>query len=300
MVVNIQRFSLHDGPGIRTTVFFKGCPLSCQWCHNPEGQAYQAQLLHYPNRCLSCGQCIAHCSAQAITWDSKNISIDRSLCRACGACLLECPANAREIAGKEYSVSELVDIIKRDQILYDDTGGGVTLSGGECLTQPVSVLKALCQRLHRLGIDIVVDTCGYTTKENLSALMPYVSTFLYDVKLIDDDKHRRFVGVSNQVILDNLKFLSQEGATINLRLPMIEGVNAEREHMERLSAWLLDNKIRIQSINLLPYHETGSSKYDYLGRVYLGESMTRPSQEKLNQLKDLLESKGFTQTKIGG
>lgn len=222
VVFNIQKFSIHDGPGIRTTVFFKGCPLKCRWCHNPEGINYKIESIK--------------------TKDGKS-----------------------EIVGKQYSVDDLVKELEKDQIFYEQSSGGVTLSGGEVMTQNMDFITELIQKLKGKGISVVIDTSGVAPFKNFEQILPYVDRFLYDIKFINSQLHREYTGVPNELVLDNLKKISDAGATISLRLIQVDGLNNSEKAIDQTIQWLKENNINIDEVNLLPYHEFGSDKYGRLG-----------------------------------
>lgn len=301
LIVNVQKFSVHDGNGIRTSIFFKGCMLSCWWCHNPETQASHREMMFDASKCTGCGFCMKACSHDAIrisTTTGKAVT-DPAKCVTCGACVDYCPHEAREVVGRTYTIDELVDIALEDQQFYDRTGGGVTLSGGECMLQNSEYMEELCRRLHFEGINIAIDTCGFAPLDNYRRLVPYVDTWLYDVKTLDDEKHRKYIGQSNKVILRNLEFLAQNGAHINIRIPTVAGVNDDDESMTAIIDYLKE-KVGITPVNLLPYHSIGSSKYTRLGRPYLAEEMEPPSEERMEQLKGMFLASGYTDVNIGG
>lgn len=300
LVLNIQRFSLHDGEGIRTTIFLKGCGLYCKWCHNPESQSYKVQLMRYEERCTKCGACIKACSNNAVENVDGVIILDRDKCQACGICTDYCAYNSLEIAGKYYTCDELVNIVKRDNNLYEESGGGVTLSGGEVMSQPIEFLLELCKKLKKIGINISIDTCGFAPTESYRKIVPYVDTFLYDIKTLNKDKHIEFIGDGLDTILNNLKEIDKLSSNINIRIPIIGNVNDDLLEMCKIADWLLENKIKVQSINLLPYHNTGSTKYERLGLSYDDESMTVPDQSKMQEVRDLFKEKGFKNIKVGG
>ena len=299
-IVNIQKYSVHDGDGIRTTVFFKGCLLNCWWCHNPESQKYTPELMFTKEKCTGCGYCEKACTHDAITVESDGIAhTDPSKCVLCADCLDYCVQNNREIVGKTYSIKELMKIINKDAHFYEESGGGVTLSGGEVMTQDMEYLEELCKALKEKDYNIAIDTCGYAPKENYERLLPYVDTFLYDIKTLDDEVHQKYMGKSNDLILRNLEFLADNNANINIRIPVVEPVNSDEETMMDIIKYLKE-RIGIVKVNLLPYHNTGSSKYEKLGREYPAKDLKVPSKEHMEKLKVLFEEHGFKQVKIGG
>ena len=300
-IINIQKFSVHDGDGIRTTVFFKGCSLNCWWCHNPESQRFSAELLYNPERCVSCQRCIEICPQHGIQLGENGLmTTNRSKCTACGTCTDYCLQNAREICGSTYTVKELVKELEKDCLFYEQSGGGITLSGGEVMLQDIEYLTALTRQLHRKGYNIAIDTCGFAPWENYEKLLPYVDTFLYDLKLMNPERHKKFMGRDNALILENLIKLNKANANINIRLPLIEPVNAFDEDMKAVIDFLKENNIRVVKTNLLPYHNTGSHKYEKLGEDYKGIEFKRPTDERLHEIMEMFIKEGFTNIKIGG
>ena len=294
LLLSVQKFSVHDGPGIRTTIFFKGCPLRCGWCHNPESQNFSAELLYDREKCSGCLACISSCPVQAIRPGGNAALTDRKLCVACGKCAEVCLSSARALAGAPWSEAKLLDEIFQDQVFYEQSGGGVTFSGGEALCR-IDVLEALAAACKLRGLHVAVDTCGHVPTENVRRILPYTDLFLYDLKHLDPEAHRRHTGQDNRLILDNLRLLSDAGAAILLRLPLIEGVNADPRHIESLLD--LVATLRIRQIHLLPYHNTGSSKYAKLGRA--SSEYAAPSPEKLAAIREQFAAAGLP-TVIGG
>ncbi len=301
LVFNIQKFSTHDGDGVRTTIFFKGCPVRCRWCHNPESQHFQKELIYYHSKCKNCGSCIRHCptGANSISPEGKLV-LDREKCIACGYCEDWCVYQAREIAGKEYTVDELVKEAKKDQIFYDQSGGGVTLSGGEVMAQDMDFVESLCKKLKREGIHINIDTCGHVPYEHFQRILPYADIFLYDIKLMDPEAHKEWIGVDNRLILENLVRLSRDGAKIYIRIPTIGKVNANEEFMNEVISFLKEHRIVPAQIALLPYHSIGSGKYVNLDRAYDEESMTVPDRKTMALFQNMFIQNGYQNTIIGG
>ncbi len=290
---NIQRFSTHDGPGIRTTVFFKGCPLRCLWCHNPESQRFGPEVMHNPERCVVCGRCVSGCPAQAIRIENGTLYTDPEKCTGCGLCADECLNCAREVAGREYTADQVMDAVGRDKTFYGESGGGVTFSGGECMTA-AGELTGLLRRCKERGIHTAVDTCGFCGTEDLARTLPYTDLYLYDIKCIDPALHRELTGADNGVILKNLRFLNENGACIWLRLPLVEGANASEAEIAALLE--LAGEIRPQRVSLLPYHNTGSFKYQRLNRDV--PEFAAPTAERLEEIKTRFQALGLD-VKIG-
>ena len=297
LIFDVRKFSVHDGPGIRTTVFFKGCPLSCWWCHNPESQGRQPEIMLWDSRCIGCEACLAACPEAAIARSGQVVSTDQRLCTSCGTCIPYCPTDAREWIGREASVAEVMAEIERDVSFYDESGGGVTFSGGEPLMQPAFLL-ALLQACRQQEIHTALDTSGFAAWETLERVRPYVDLFLYDVKLIDEERHRQATGVSNTRILNNLRALSEHGHRIILRVPLVPGVNADEVNMLAL-ADLAASLPGVERVDLLPYHHAAAGKYERLQKPYSFPDTLTPSDETVNALADRLRERGLF-VKIGG
>lgn len=300
-IFNIQKFSTHDGDGIRTTFFFKGCPLRCKWCHNPESQNFRTELIFSKDKCRGCGVCVRRCPNGANTMLSGGvIRLDRTKCAVCGICADWCPNEARDMAGKEYEIDELVRIAMQDRMFYEQSGGGITLSGGEVMASDMDYVEEFCRRIYRERISIYIDTCGYAPFEKYKRLLPYADTFLYDIKALDPREHKKWTGVDNRLILENLIRLSGEGARIYLRMPVIEGVNAAQSYILEVIGFLRKNAIQPARIDLLAYHSYGRSKYLNLDRIYEEESFAVPDKEKLALFQKLFQEHGFQNITIGG
>lgn len=300
LITSIQKYSIHDGDGIRTTVFFKGCGLRCVWCHNPETQSYKKQPLYDKERCVGCRSCEMACPHKAIHAENGKVVTDLTLCDACGTCTEYCNLNLREIAGREYTVDELVKELKKDEMFYEESGGGVTLSGGEVMTADMDFVEELCKRLSHQGITITIDTCGYAPYENFERLLPYIDTFLYDIKTMNNELHKKYMGAGNEKILANLEKLNEAGARIYIRIPTIKEVNGTEEDMKAIIDYLLRKNIWAACVNLLPYHNTGSGKYTRLGTEYEGEYLHAPDKEEMEHFAGLFKEAGFHNVKIGG
>lgn len=296
-ISNLQRCSVHDGPGIRTTVFLKGCPLACTWCHNPETIDSKPQMMISADRCVDCGACRPVCPVATNGAAPAGIWWDRSSCRACGACVEACPSGARELAGTTYGVEELVDVLERDRPFFDESGGGVTFSGGEPMAQPEFLIAALRECRSR-GLHTVVDTCGFAPCDTVEKISEIADLVLYDLKHIDGSVHRKYTGVDNRVILDNLDRLSRSEVGVWIRIPLIPGFNDDLDKV-RATGEFLASLPRRHRVFLLPYHPTAIGKTDRLDSAGTFTAFEKPSAEKLESVKDRLENCGLEVT-IGG
>jgi pyruvate formate lyase activating enzyme len=297
IVFDIQKFSLHDGPGIRTTVFFKGCPLNCWWCHNPESQAVRPEIMFHAKRCIRCGACEAVCTQGAISRNGDLVSTDEEKCTLCGACVESCYAEAREAVGQEVTVSQVMDEIERDVVFYDESGGGATFSGGEPLLQP-DFLLALLQACKEREIHTALDTCGFASWETLDRIRGLVDLFLYDLKLMDSTRHRKFTGVPNDLILKNLQMLSAQGHNVILRLPIIPGLNDDEENIRQTGEFATAS-LGLNRVDILPYHHTATDKYKRLKRDYELSQIRPPSNARMAEIAQILGGFGL-EVKIGG
>lgn len=297
MVFDIQKFSIHDGPGIRTVVFFKGCPLNCQWCANPESNNSNAELLYYPDKCIGCEKCIDSCPNGAITVVDGKIAFNPSLCKNCLKCAEKCYAAARRITGKNMSLEEVLSEIKKDIVFYESSGGGVTFSGGEPFLWP-EFIRELSINVKALGANTAIETCGYFPIENYKKVKDVIDFILFDIKIINDEKHIKYCGSSNRQIFSNFKTITQN-ADVFVRIPIIPGINDTPDELKALMEFLKPYKNKIVEIHLLPYHNLGISKYDALCRPYLLQDLPIPSNEHMRDIKSRFVHKGF-QTKIGG
>lgn len=297
LVFNIQRFSVHDGPGIRTTVFLKGCPLRCKWCHNPESLSTDPELMLRNDRCIRCGDCATLCKNNAIERVDGGFATQREVCIDCGECIEVCDADARALIGKEMTTEEVIAEIEKDVVFYDQSGGGASFSGGEPLLQH-EFLISLLERCKRKNIHTVVDTAGLTTSTILDAVSAHVDLFLFDLKTTDDAMHRKFTGVSNIQILSNLRRLADQQKKVIVRIPLIPGVNDARNDIKRAGEFVggLGN---VSEIHLLPYHPAGTEKYVRLGKEYEMGTIVPPSADDLSSyMKELRQY--VSSVSIGG
>ena len=260
LIFDIKRFAVHDGDGIRTTVFFKGCPLKCVWCHNPEGISFEKSLAFYENKCQGCGICVDACSSGARKIVDGKLVLDRDACVFCGACVDVCVGGANVLYGRSMSVDEIFDEVMRDKAFYDNSGGGVTLSGGECLCHSDFCMKLL-KKLKENGVNTAVDTCGFVDRSAIDKVMPYTDTFLYDIKAIDEDVHVRCTGRSNALILENLRYIDSMGKSIEIRIPFVPGYNSDQ--IEKIRDFVKELK-NVKKVKVLPYHNFAASKYKAL------------------------------------
>ncbi|HON06488.1 MAG TPA: glycyl-radical enzyme activating protein [Verrucomicrobiota bacterium] len=294
LIFNIQKFSINDGPGIRTTVFLKGCPLNCLWCHNPEGISSEKQFIVIENRCISCGKCIEVCPDNL--GDSSKFHQSYNKCKVCGECVKFCPTEARQIVGTEIEDEQLTREILKDRIFFDDDGG-VTFSGGEPLKQ-FDFLISVLEKLRRNGIHTAIDTCGYAHPDIVRSAAKVADLFLFDLKFISSQKHKLYTGTPNDVILENLLLLNAIHKNIWLRIPVIEGINTDESEIERIARFI-DPLNSIKQINLLPYHKIGINKAMRIKDDKRANEYVSPSYETLDRIKQILKTSGKV-VNIGG
>ncbi len=297
VVFDIMRFATHDGPGIRTTVFLKGCPLACAWCHNPESQSIQPELMLRPNLCIQCGACIEACPQGAIYTEDGQIKTDSERCILCTACSEACYAEAREVVGREMTIDEVMAEVVKDIPIYDESGGGVTFSGGEALMQR-DFLTGLLAECRRRGIHTALDTSGYAPWAALESVRGLVDLFLYDLKAVDDQLHLRATGVSNARVLANVRRLSELGHAIILRMPLVPGLNDSPADI-RAAAQLAASLTGVQRVDVLPYHRAGAEKYRRLQRPYGLAELQPPNTEQVEQAAAILREIGIP-IQVGG
>lgn len=293
----IKRYALHDGPDLRVTVFLKGCPLACRWCHNPEGMRPDTQILSLPDRCVGCGECLTACPSGALLAGQGTVDRGPELCTACGTCAEVCPAMAHEALGRRWTVAEVMAEVEKELPFFADSQGGVTFSGGEPLAQP-DFLEGLLLACGRLGIHRAVDTSGFATPETALRIARHTDLFLFDLKHMDPAEHRRATGVDNAPILANLRLLAKTGARIQLRLPLIPGFNDGGENI-RQTGLLATSLSGVDGIDVLPYHATAKGKYAKLGLPYPGADIPAADPQRTERAAEILRNCGL-RVRIGG
>jgi pyruvate formate lyase activating enzyme len=287
-VTEIQRFCMHDGPGVRTTVFLKGCPLRCAWCHNPETQKFKSELLFYPKKCIGCAACTATCPVGAHSLAEWH-TIDREKCILCGKCVDNCPTGALEKCGREYTVEEILSVVEKDRSFYGEKGG-ITVSGGEPFARGEAVI-ALLQACKARGLSTAMETSGYADPAVILAALPYVDLFLWDIKDTDGERHKRYTGVSNEKILQNLSLVNDMNARIRLRCILVNGVNTDARHYSAIAD--IANKINnLDGVEWIPYHAYGGTKAVFLGLEDNGRKEWIPKSEEIERAKAMLKKLG--------
>lgn len=289
MLMDIKRFAVHDGPGIRTTLFLKGCSLRCLWCHNPEGIRAEKQLAYYSHKCIGCGECVKVCSAGAHRISEIGHLFTRDSCICCGSCAAVCLGNALTLFGREIHVDEAYRLVTEDAIFYRETGG-VTVSGGEPLLH-FAFVKALFTKLKASGIHTAVDTCGNVPWKNFAEVLPLTDLFLYDIKHIDPEAHKMLTGADNRQILENLQKLSDAGANIEIRMPLVPQVNDDEETLHHIGIFL--QNLNITRMTVLPYHSMARSKYTALGMPDTMPDVPSPTDEALQKAVEILRHFGI-------
>lgn len=296
IVLQLQRCSVDDGPGIRTTVFLKGCPLRCLWCHNPESQCFQPQVMLSESGCLGCGRCVACCPQQCHSFDDSPMHrIDRTRCTGCGICAQQCQGTALTMAGQEMSAAQVMETVMQDKDYYRESGGGMTLSGGEPLCQPHFSLELL-MLAKKAGIHTAVETCGHLSEQVFRTVAPYTDLFLFDYKATGDDAHIRLTGVSNQLILHNLSLLQELGSAVILRCPIIPGLNDTPEHFAGI-AGIAKRFPELLAVELLAYHRMGVAKAAKIGEQQA--AFTPPAAGEVEGWLRQLESLGVCHVRQG-
>ncbi|SHI21684.1 pyruvate formate lyase activating enzyme [Sporobacter termitidis DSM 10068] len=291
IVFNIQRYSIDDGPGVRTTVFLKGCPLSCLWCSNPESQRGLPEITYRYTSCKRCGTCVQVCPAGAVTLDGGGVHIDRDACTLCEECVHHCVPEALKVSGKKMTVDEVFKVVKRDADYYEASGGGVTASGGEILAQ-ADFVAALFRRCREAGYHTNADTCGFGDPAALCKILEYSDLVFFDLKHLDPAKHREYCGQSNELILDNLARVVKKGVPMVIRVPLIPGYNNSEDNLRAL-AETVKAAAGDAPVNLLPYHRYGANKYRMVDMTYRLEDVPELTQEELNKAKAIIDSYGL-------
>ena len=298
LVFDIKRYSINDGPGIRVTIFLKGCPLSCRWCHNPESISPEIQKLFTAAKCIGCGECCRVCPEQACHMTPGGIVTDTRRCTLCGKCAEACPTLATEMSGRFYSVNDLLGVIEKERPFFDQSGGGVTFSGGEPLLHPDFLVAALdaCGSRH---IHRAVDTSGFAKTETLLRVAAHTDLFLYDLKMMDAAKHKRYTGVDNRLILENLAVLAKSGAAIQIRVPLIGGINDDDADMAQAAAFIVGLHGEKKLVSLLPYHNVARGKDLKLGQERDLGGFGEPGPATLNRVTRIFAEHGLTAS-VGG
>lgn len=280
------------------TVFLKGCPLSCVWCHNPESQSAEVQLMYTLNKCIECGLCVDVCAQSACTLTANGLVTNSELCLLCGACIDACPATARELSGKNLAVDEIIAVIEKERVFFEQSGGGVTFSGGEPLIH-ADFLIQLLDACGKKGLHRAVDTAGLADSEIVLEIAKRTDLFLYDLKMMDSDKHQKYTGVRNERILENLQLLAKVGANIIIRIPLIKNINDDNENIIQTAVFIASLEGNKKSINLLPYHNIAAGKYKKMGTIYDTKEMSAPSAERLQEIITIFKDHGLAAA-IGG
>ena len=295
-VFNIQKFSIHDGPGIRTIVFFKGCPLSCKWCSNPESQEFSFSILFDKSKCTSCGKCIDVCQHGAISLQNKGL-IDREKCINCAACADVCPSKALTKSGDMLSVKAILDEVCKDATHFRRSGGGLTLSGGEPLSQP-DFAEALLIEAKARGLNTAMETTGVAPVEVLKRVIPHLDNVLLDIKSFYSEPHKEYIGIDSREVLKNALVIARLAKSISIRIPVIPGFNADEKSIKAIASFATHLQ-NLSKVHLLPYHNYGQNKYALMNKHYQLEQITPPSQADMEKLKNIVESFNLT-CQIGG
>lgn len=298
LIFDIKRYAINDGPGIRVTVFFKGCKLNCEWCHNPESISREKEKMYSADKCIGSQACIEHCPNEALTLTPEGIVTDTDLCALCGKCAEVCPTKALEMSGIPMTVDEVMTQIKRETLLMDQSEGGVTFSGGEPLLHHKFLIELL-DACGDEGIHRCIDTSGFASKKVFEEIVSRSDHFLYDLKLMDDQKHQKYTGVSNKKILENLKILAQKGKAMNIRVPLIKGVNDDQENIIEMAKFVANLRGKTPVVHILPFHNIAEKKYEKLGAAYDKGTMDEPELERQKEIQEIFRSFDV-EARIGG
>jgi pyruvate formate lyase activating enzyme len=298
IVFDIQRYSIHDGPGIRTVVFLKGCPLKCLWCCNPESQLASPQLGFIQSKCIGCLECVKACPNKAIRFDKKKgFIVDNELCDLCGKCADACYPGARIIIGKKMSVDEVISEVIKDKSFYNRSNGGITLSGGEVLLQ-WGFAKEILKRCKELKIHTAIETSGYGKWEYFNQVLEYTDLVLYDLKHMNSIEHKKLTGVDNRLILENARKVSKQVREMIIRVPLIPGINDSKDNIVNLVKFVSTLE-KVTEIDILPYHKLGVSKYNQIGQTYKLININPPTEQEINEIVEIIQGAGFL-VKVGG
>jgi len=292
-IFDIQRYSIHDGPGIRTTVFLKGCPLRCLWCSNPESQNQHPEIMLDQSLCVRCGTCVEVCPQGAALEQGTGIGLLRERCRGCGKCVAGCPQGARRLVGKQMTVEEIVEEVEKDRLFYKNSGGGITLSGGEPMHQP-DFARALLMRCKEKGLHTVLDTSGYAQLKQWDAVLEYVDLVLFDLKQMNPVQHQEYTGVSTELILKSARKIASQKIPMIIRIPLVPGYNDMRGNIEGCARFA--QEIHVGRIELLPFHKLCVSKYTKLNKEWKLSSLASPSQELLEEVRTIFSTYSLTCT----
>lgn len=298
LIFDIKRYAISDGPGIRIAIYFKGCPLKCAWCHNPESQSPKVQKLYTASKCIGAQDCIEVCPEDALTLTSEGIVTDSEKCTLCGLCAEACPSKAIEMSGKLYGVEQLMQIIERERVHIEQSGGGVTFSGGEPLMFPEFLIEML-NACGEKGLHRTVDTCGYASTKTLLEVARHTDLFLYDLKMMDPVQHKKWTGKDNKLILENLVKLAENGANINIRIPFIKNANTHKEEITVMADFISDLPGKSPVVNLLPYHNIALNKYKKLGKIYNPEEIQEPTEKEIQDAIEIFIKLGI-ELEVGG
>jgi len=293
LIFDIKRYAINDGPGIRTTIFFKGCPLSCDWCHNPESRSSKPEKMYSAAKCIGCQKCVEVCPQDACKFTPEGIVTDKDLCMVCGICAENCPTLATEMSGHLQTVESLMKTIEKETIFFDQSGGGVTFSGGEPLMFP-NFLIMLLDACGEKGIHRTVDTTGFAKTETLLKVAKRTDLFLYDLKMMDPKKHKKYTGVSNELILQNLRELAESGANITIRIPLIKDMNDDDRNIEETAIFINDLAGAKKKMELLPFHNIAANKHKKLGIDYHCSNRVSPDEKRQKQIIAMFESYGIS------